>query len=78
MPWKDKQCSIPINEVISGKSLQWGGVGLVLSQNKRPYNLETFKFNHKKFGTQSDTSLLIIVEFFLVCHPKMGKFLAGK
>ena len=25
MPWKDKQCIIPINEVITGKPL-WGGV----------------------------------------------------
>ena len=24
---------------------------LILSQNKRPYNLETFEDNHKKFGT---------------------------
>ena len=24
---------------------------LVLSQNKRPHNLETFEDNHKKFGT---------------------------
>ena len=32
---------------------------LVLSQNKRSYNLETFKRNHKKLGTQSETSLLI-------------------
>ena len=32
---------------------------LVLSQNKRCYNLETFKRKHKKFGTQSETSLLI-------------------
>ena len=33
---------------------------LVLSQNKRPYNLETFECNHhKKLGTQSETSLLI-------------------
>ena len=32
---------------------------LVLSQNKRSYNLETFKRNHKKCGTQSETSLFI-------------------
>ena len=32
---------------------------LVLSQNKRCYNLETFKCKHKKLGTQSETSLLI-------------------
>ena len=32
---------------------------LVLSQNKSPYNLETFECNHKKLGTQSETSLLI-------------------
>ena len=31
---------------------------LVLSQNKRPYNLETFECNHKKLGTESETSLL--------------------
>ena len=39
----------------------WGGAvkKLVLSQNKRCYNLETFKRKHKKFGTQSETSLLI-------------------
>ena len=32
---------------------------LVLSQNKRSHNLETFEHKHKKFGTQSETSLLI-------------------
>ena len=32
---------------------------IILSQNKRPQNPETFEFNHKKFGTQSDASLLI-------------------
>ena len=38
----------------------WGEVKkLVLSQNKRPYNLETFECNHKKLGTESETSLLI-------------------
>ena len=31
---------------------------LVLFQNKRPYNLETFECNHKKLGTESETSLL--------------------
>ena len=40
----------------------WGGGGvkkLVLSQNKIPYNLETFECNHKKLRTESETSLLI-------------------
>ena len=37
----------------------WGEKKLVLSQNKRPYNLETFECNHKKLGTESETSLLI-------------------
>ena len=32
---------------------------LVFSQNKRSHNLETFEPNHKEFGTQSGTSLLI-------------------
>ena len=32
---------------------------LVFSQNKRSHNLETFEPNHKEFGTQSETSLLI-------------------
>ena len=68
IPLKDKQSIIPINEVITGKSLlggKGGGGGgglvkkLVLSQNKRPYNLETFECNHKKLGTESETSLLI-------------------
>ena len=48
MPWKDKQCIIPIailNELISGKSL-WGWKKIVLSQNKRPSNLENFECNH--------------------------------
>ena len=52
MSWKDKQCSNPVNEVTSGKSLLWVKK-IVLSQNKRPYNLESFECNHKKFGTQS-------------------------
>ena len=79
MPWKDKQCIIPINEVIiTGKSM-WGVKKLVLSQNKRPYNLETFACNHKKLGTESETSLLIlIVEGFLVCYQKNGGLLDRK
>ena len=32
---------------------------LVLSENKRPYNPETFECNHKKFGTLSEILLLI-------------------
>ena len=48
------------------------GGGLVLSQNKRPYNLATFEYDHKEFGTQSETSLLINCEKLLVCHPKNG------
>ena len=58
MPSKDKQCSIPVNEVLSGKSVcVCGGCvkKIILSQNKRPYNLETFECNHKKFGTQPET-----------------------
>ena len=57
MPSKDKQCSIPVNGVLSGKSLFGGGCvkKIILSQNKRPYNLETFEFNHKKLGTQPET-----------------------
>ena len=57
MPSKDKQCSIPVNEVLSGKSLFGEGYvkKIILSQNKRPYNLETFECNHKKFGTQPET-----------------------
>ena len=51
---------------------------LVLSQNKRPYNLETFECNHKKLGTQSETSLLINCENFLVCHLKNGGVLGRK
>ena len=31
MPWKDKQCIIPINEVITGKPLWRGVKKLVLS-----------------------------------------------
>ena len=44
---KDKQCSIPIEVLINRKSL-CGEKKLVLSQNKRLYNLETFEDNHKK------------------------------
>ena len=52
---------------------------LVLSQNKRPYNLETFECNHhKKLGTQSETSLLINCGKFLVCHFKNGRVLGRK
>ena len=50
MPRKNKQCSIPIDMLINRKSLS-GEKKLVLSQNKRPHNLETFEDNHKKFGT---------------------------
>ena len=52
---------------------------LVLSQNKRPYNLEPFECNHhKKLGTQSETSLLINCGKFLVCHFKNGRVLGRK
>ena len=51
---KDKQYNGPVNEVISRKSL-WEVKKLVLSQNKRSYNLETFEYNHNKFGTQPET-----------------------
>ena len=62
MSWKDKQCSIPVNEVISGNSL-WGeeGVGegdgekISTFQNKTPYSLETLECNHKKFGAHPET-----------------------
>ena len=37
----------------------WGEKKLVLSQNKRPYNLETFECNHKKLGTETETTSLI-------------------
>ena len=47
---KDKQCSIPIDVFISRKSL-WREKKLVLSQNIRSHNLETFEHNQKKFGT---------------------------
>ena len=77
MPWKDKQCIIPLNEVITGKSL-WGVKKLVLSQNKRPYNLETFECNHKKLGTESETSLLINCgKLFSLSSKKLAEFLAG-
>ena len=58
MPSKDKLCSIPMNVLISRKSLQ-EEKKLVLSQNKRSHNLESFGHNYKKFVTQSGTSLLI-------------------
>ena len=51
---------------------------LVLCQNKRSHNLETFERNHKKFGTQSETSLLINCGNCLVCHPKTGGVLGQK
>ena len=44
--------------LISRKS-PWGEKKLVLSQNKKSHNLETFERNHEKFGTQTGTSLLI-------------------
>ena len=47
---KNKQCSIPIDMLINRNSL-WAKKKLVLSQNKRPHNLETFQDDHKKFGT---------------------------
>ena len=49
---------MPINVLITRKSL-WAQKKLIISQNKRSHNLETFEHNHKKFGTQSGTSLLI-------------------
>ena len=46
---------------------------LVLSQNKRSNILETFVRNHKKFGTQSGTSLLInCVKLFSLSSKKWG------
>ena len=63
--------------LINKKSL-WGEKKLVLSQNKRSHNLETFERNHKKFGTQSGTSLLINCGKYLVSHPKYGEVLGQK
>ena len=77
MPWKDKQCITPINEFISGKSL-WGVEKLVLSQNKSPYNLETFECNHKKLGTQSETSLLINSGKVFILSSKNGGVIGRK
>ena len=66
---KNNQCSIPIDMLINRKSL-WGEKKLVLSQNKRSHNLETFERNHKKFGTQSGNSLLINCEKVCSLSPK--------
>ena len=51
---------------------------LVLSQNKKIDNPKTFECSHAKFGTQSETSLLINCGQFLVRHPKNGGVLAQK
>ena len=46
---------------------------LVLSQNKRSHNLETFEHKHKKFGTQSETSLPINCgKIFSLSSKKLG------
>ena len=74
---KDKLCSIPMNVLISRNSLQ-EEKKLVLSQNKRSHNLESFGRNYKKFVTQSGTSLLINCGKLLVCHPKNGGVLDQK
>ena len=70
MPRKDKQCSIPIN--------LWRVKKLLLYKKKRSYNPESFQCNHKKFGTQSETSLLVNCGKILVCHPKNGGILGQK
>ena len=49
-----------------------GGGGLLNYQKKKPLKKTTFGYDHKKFGTQSETSLLINCEKLLVCHPKNG------
>ena len=43
-----------------------------------PYNPETFKCSHKKFGTHPELKCWLIVERFLVCHPKTGGVLGRK
>ena len=68
---------MPINVLITRKSL-WAQKKLIISQNKRSHNLETFEHNHKKFGKQSETLLLINCGIFLVCHPKNGGVLGQK
>ena len=45
---------------------------LVLSQNKKPYKPETFTCNHKKFVTQSETSLLINCGKVFSSSPESG------
>ena len=56
----------------------WGVKKLVLSQNKRPYNLETFECNHKKLGTESETSLLINCGKVFSLPSKNGGILGRK
>ena len=57
----DLQCLEKINSVaflymkLLMENLCGGVKKIVLSQNKRPYNLETFKCNREKFGTQPET-----------------------
>ena len=52
---------------------------LVLSQNNRSHNRETFKRNHKEFGTQSETSLPINCgKLFSLPSKKMGELLTRK
>ena len=57
-----------------------GGVKtLIFFQNKRSHNRETFKRNHKEFGTQSETSLLINCgKLFSLPSKKMGELLTRK
>ena len=60
--------------LISRKSLR-REKKLVLSQNKRSHNLETLERNPKKFGTQSENSLLInFGKAFSLSSKKCGSF----
>ena len=69
---------MPINVLITRKSL-WAQKKLIISQNKRSHNLETFEHNHKKFGIKLETSLLINCgKIFSLLSKKIGEFLARK
>ena len=57
-PWKNKQCIIHGNEVISEKPL-WRAKNLVLPKSYKSRNPKSWKLIHKKYGVQSETSLLL-------------------
>ena len=73
--FKNKQCIIPRNKVISGKC-PWG---LRIEYFPKVKDPKTGKYIHKVFGIHSETSLLINCrKFSSLATENLGEFVAQK